>query len=63
MNDWTLAEDRPGYRKKTLRHGNATIVVYRPILTKEEQTKREQEVLTVLETAMKTYIRRKEQTA
>jgi len=44
----------------TLQHGNCTIVVHRPDLTKEETAKREQQVLTVLEAAMKTYIARKE---
>lgn len=44
----------------TLRHGNCTIVVHRPTLTKEERAERERQVLTVLEATMKNYIYRKE---
>ena len=35
---------REGYRTKTIRHGNATIEIHRPILTEEEQSRREEEV-------------------
>ena len=34
----------PGYRTKTIRVGNATIEINRPILTPEEQTRREEQV-------------------
>lgn len=47
---------------QTLQHGNCTIVVHRPVLTKDEQGKRERQVEAVLETTMKTYISRKEHT-
>ena len=46
----------------TLQHGNCTIVVRRPVLTKETTAERERQVLTVLESTMKTYISRKENT-
>lgn len=51
MNEWTSA---------TLRHGNYTIVVHRPVLTKEEAARRERQVLAVLETTMRNHIKRKE---
>lgn len=59
MSDWTT-NVCPGYRTKTLRHGNCTIIVHRPILTPEETAKREQEVLAAMEITMKNYIARKE---
>lgn len=34
----------PGYRTKTIKHGNCTIEINRPILTAEEMLKREDEV-------------------
>ncbi len=46
---------------QTLRHGNCTIVIHRPVLTKDEAAERERQVLTALESTMKTYIERKEQ--
>lgn len=45
---------------QTLQYGNCTIVVHRPVLTKEEAAERERQVLTVLESTMKSYISRKE---
>ena len=45
---------------QTIQYGNCTIVVHRPVLTKEEAAGREKQVLTVLEATMKTYIKRKE---
>lgn len=45
---------------KTLQHGNCTIVVHRPVLTKEEAARRERQVLAVLETTMRNHIKRKE---
>ena len=45
---------------QTLQHGNCTIVIHRPVLAKDEAAERERQVLTVLESTMKTYIERKE---
>lgn len=45
---------------KTLQHGKCTIVIHRPVLTKDEAAARERQVLTALEATMKTYIERKE---
>ena len=38
----------PGYRTKTIRVGNATIEINRPILTPEEKAKREEAVIQAL---------------
>lgn len=38
----------PGYRTKIIRVGNSTIEINRPILTPEEQAKREEEVIQAL---------------
>lgn len=59
--EWTLSEERPGYRFKTLRYKNCTINVYRPILTPEEAAKREAQVVHALESFMGSYFRKKEQ--
>lgn len=50
-------------KTQTIQHGKVTVVIHRPILTKEETAKRERQVQTVLESTMKSYIARKEQTA
>ena len=39
---------REGYRTKVIKVGNATIEVHRPILTPEEQAKREETVIHAL---------------
>ena len=38
----------PGYRTKTIKVGNATIEINRPILTDEERSKRENQVINAL---------------
>lgn len=38
----------PGYRTKTIRVGNATVEINRPILAPEEQARREAEVTEAL---------------
>ena len=49
MSNTQWEEDsHPGYRTKTLKRGNCTIVVLRPILTEPERVKREREVENVL---------------
>lgn len=45
---------------KTIQHGKITVVVHRPVLTKEETAKRERQVLSALEATLKPYIVRKE---
>lgn len=61
MSNWTT-DARPGYRSKTIQRGNCTIVIHRPVLTKEETAKRERQVLNALE-GMRDYAFRKEITS
>lgn len=51
METWTNII--PGYRSKTIKHGNVTIVIHRPELTDKERTKRENAV----EAALSSYVR------
>lgn len=60
MNEWTISADNPGYRTKTLRHGNCTIIIERPILLKDEQEKREAQVKATVERGLRDYLIRKE---
>lgn len=57
MSEWTT-DTRPGYRSKIIQHGDVTIVVHRPELTKAEQAKREQHILDVLAREMRGYLER-----
>lgn len=45
-NEWIETGD--GYRTKTVKRGNVTIVLHRPILTEKEKAKRERAVETAL---------------
>ena len=60
---WVVSEKKPGYLAKTLQHGNCTITINRPILTPEEQKKREEEVSWGLAMALRDYVFRKEREA
>ena len=53
MSEWT---------NKAIQHGNITIVVHRPVLSKEETAKRERQVVTALESSLRAYVERKEKT-
>lgn len=44
MNDGWVTGVMEGYRTKTIKYGNCTIEINRPILTDEERLKREEEV-------------------
>ena len=57
MSDWTT-DARPGYRTKTIRSGNCTIVIHRPLLTKEETAKRERQVLDAMEGMLREKVRK-----
>lgn len=46
MSQWTDTGD--GYREKTVKHGNVTIVLRRPQLPEKERIKRERAVETAL---------------
>lgn len=45
---WT--EIREGYRTKTIKRGNCTIVIHRPLLSEKEQERSERIVTSVLST-------------
>lgn len=53
MGKWNTATDRPGYRCKTLQRGNATIVIYRPILSEAEAAKAQEKARNALEGVMR----------
>lgn len=59
MSEWTTSESSPGYRTKTVQFGNCTIIIERPILTPAEQVKREAQVKSTLERALRDYIHKK----
>lgn len=42
---WVPSEREPGYYVKTIQCGNATVNILRPILSPEEQAKREAELM------------------
>lgn len=44
MNNWTTSVHE-GYRTKVIKFGNCTIEINRPILTQEEQKKRESAIM------------------
>jgi hypothetical protein len=47
-NTATWTETGNGYRSKTIKRGNVTVVVHRPILSDKERVKRENLVETTL---------------
>lgn len=57
MSDWTT-DARPGYRTKTIRSGNCTIIIHRPLLTKEETAKRERQVVDAMEGMLRERMRK-----
>ena len=59
-NGWTISETKPGYATKTLKFENCTVIVNRPILSPEEQKKREEEVGNGLAMVLRDYKLRKE---
>lgn len=58
MNTWKDAPDRPGYCRKIIQRGPATIIIDRPILSEAEATKTKEKTRTALESVMREYIRR-----
>ena len=58
--EWTVSKDNPGYREKIVRQGNCNIIILRPILTQEEQTKRERKAAVEIERGLRDYLMRKE---
>lgn len=57
MSDWKT-DARPGYRTKTIRSGNCTIIIHRPLLTKEETAKRERQVVDAMEGMLRERMRK-----
>lgn len=47
-NDVWVEGINPGYRTKTIKVGNCTVEINRPILTEEERLKREEAVIQAL---------------
>lgn len=45
---------------KVIQHGSCTIIIHRPILSKQERAKREDQIKASLESVMRTYTHRKE---
>lgn len=62
-NVWLPSEDNPGYLVKTIKHGNCTIQVLRPILTEAERKKRETQVIAAASNAIATYYKQMEVTS
>jgi hypothetical protein len=58
METWETATDRPGYRRKVVQRGAATIVIYRPILSEAEAAKAQEKTRTALEGAMREHYSR-----
>ena len=56
---WTVSTERPGYRVKTIKSGDVTVEIYRPILTPEERKKREERIALVVGGILSQYYRRK----
>ncbi len=62
-NVWKEDPGHPGYVVKTVQHGNATIEIYRPILSEAEQKKREAQVVAAASSALASYYKRTEETS
>ena len=60
---WAEAPEHPGYRIKTVTHGNCTIQILRPELDEKEQAKREAHAKAVAERVLRDYYIRKERTS
>ena len=48
MEGWKESVDNVGYLEKTVPIGNCRVTIYRPILTEEERSIREQRVIDAL---------------
>lgn len=58
MDNWKPAPDRPGYRRKIIQRGMATIIIDRPILTEEQEAKAQRQTRTTLENVMREHYSR-----
>ena len=58
METWKDAPDRPGYRRKIIQRGQATIIIERPILDAAAAAKAEKRTRNELEHALRDHCRR-----
>ena len=58
--EWVDSPEHPGYKVKTIKHGNCTIEIFRPNLDDKERTKRENHIKAVAEKVLFNYYKRKE---
>ena len=59
--EWVDSPEHPGYRVKTIKHGNCTIQVLRPILDDKERRRREAQAVAVTSRVLRDiYIRKEE---
>lgn len=63
METWETAPDRPGYRRKIIQRGQATIIIDRPELSEAEAAKAQDRARATLESAMRSYYGRKTRAA
>ena len=59
MENWKPAPDRPGYRRKIIQRGPATIIIDRPILDEAATAKANANACTALEGALRQHYSRK----
>lgn len=60
QTEWAESPEHPGYRVKVIERGNCTIEILRPVLSGEEQMKREAHLKSVAERTLANYYKRKE---
>lgn len=58
MSNWKPAPDRPGYRRKIIQRGPATIIIDRPILDEAAEANAQGKTRAALEGAMRSYYKR-----
>ena len=58
MENWTPAPDRPGYRRKIIQRGPATIFIYRPDQDEAAAAKAKEKTRKELESALRSYCKR-----
>ena len=55
MDNWKPAPDRPGYRRKIIQRGPATIIIERPILDEAAAARAQEKTRAALENALRGY--------
>lgn len=58
MENWKPAPDRPGYQRKIIQRGPATIIIDRPDLDEDAAAKAQEKTRAALEGAMRSYCKR-----